>query len=65
MLRKSCLSLVDFASWLVNSVLNLCDRKGNLKRTLINATGQELFWGWLKLLLSEYMLATACLKGKL
>ena len=37
--------LLDFAIWLVNSVLNLCDRKGNLKGIVINATGQELFWG--------------------
>ena len=28
---------------LVNSVLNLPDQKGNLKRAVINATGQELF----------------------
>ena len=40
--------LVDFAIWLVNSVLNLRDGKGNLKRTVINATGQELYWGLLK-----------------
>ena len=43
--------LVDFAIWLVNSVLNLRDGKVNLKRTVINATGQELYWGLLKPLL--------------
>ena len=51
MQRKFCLGLVDFAIWLVNAVLNLRDGKGNLKRTVINATGQELYWGLLKPLL--------------
>ena len=59
------LGLVDFAIWLVNSVLNLCDRKGNLKGIVNNATGQELFWGYLKLLLGWYILDMACPKGKL